>query len=220
LTDKRGRVRNREALILRKTGAQVRSTRITYLAPKAVRELTFLSKDYLQVTRSDERWLYIPAVGKVRRIPASSRGDYFLGTDFTFEDMQSDLKFNLQDYNFTYADKVDYASRPAHKISGLPVSKKVARQLGYGRFSAIVDEQTWFPLKIEFFDVKDKPLKTVVVDGLKKVDNYWTPTTIQASNHRSGHTTLFEYIQVEHPEQLGANLFAAQELTRGLPRQW
>jgi hypothetical protein len=45
--------------------------------------------------RGDDRWLYLPATRKVRRIPASDRGDYFLGTDFTYEDIQSELKLPL-----------------------------------------------------------------------------------------------------------------------------
>jgi hypothetical protein len=80
------------------------NTRFTYLAPKSVKEVTFLSHDRLDPTQSDDRWLFLPATRKVRRIPASDRGDYFLGTDFTYEDIQSEFKLSLSDYNFVLED--------------------------------------------------------------------------------------------------------------------
>jgi len=220
LKDKRGRKREREAMVMRSTDGDVRSTRITYLAPKAVRELTFLSKDFMRQTRSDERWLYIPAVGKVRRIPASDRGDYFLGTDFTYEDMQSDLKFDVEDYNFEYDGTIEYEGKTTHQLSGRPVTKAVAKQLGYGSFSALVDERSWFPVKIEFFNLKDQPLKTVLVAGLEQIDGVWTPARIEAQHHRTGHRTLFEYTNIEHSVDLPKSLFNAQGLVRGIPGRW
>lgn len=220
LKDKRGRTREREAIVMRSVESGVRHTRVTYLQPRPVRELTFLSKDFLGRARTDERWLYIPAVGKVRRIPASDRGDYFLGTDFTFEDVQSDLKFDIDDYQFEYGGPVNFAGASAHRLTGRPVSHAVAKQLGYGQFSSIVDPESWFPLKIEFFDLKLKPLKTVTVSGLQQIDGIWTPARIEAQNHRTGHNTLFVYTDIEHSVDLPDSLFRAQELVRGLPAQW
>jgi len=220
LRDKRGKTREREAMVMRSLDSDIRSTRVTYLHPKPVRELTFLSKDFLGQARKDERWLYIPAVGKVRRIPASDRGDYFLGTDFTFEDMQSDLKFDVSDYEFEYGGRVNHGGVSAHRLTGRPVSRAVAKQLGYGSFSAIVDPESWFPLQIEFFDLKLEPLKTVIVGGLQRVDGIWTPARIEAQHHRTGHSTLFVYTDIEHAIELPSSLFRAQELVRGLPGKW
>ncbi len=220
LTDKRGRVRQREALVFRQNEDALKHTRITYMAPKAVRELTFLSRDFRDHTRSDERWLYIPAARKVRRIPASDRGDYFLGTDFTFEDMQSDLKFDVEDYHFTLEDSSGTSESPTYVISGQPVSKKVAKELGYGGFRAEIDAATWFPTKIEFFDLKQAPLKTIEVSGLHQVDGIWTPQRIEAQHHRTGHHTRFDYAEIRHSDDLPDTLFNPPALTRGLPKAW
>lgn len=219
LTDRRGRHRQRQALVLRATSPELRQTRITYLAPKSVREVTFLSHDYRSPDRADDRWLYLPATRKVRRIPASSRGDYFLGTDFTYEDLQSDLKFELADYRFDYEHSVERDGRTLHTLSGEPVSLRVARELGYGRFSAVVDATSWMPREIHFDDVDGDRLKSIIIDDVRRIDGYWTALRIQARNHQTGHQTLFEISAASYPEALEDRLFRAAALSRGIPEQ-
>jgi hypothetical protein len=35
---------------------------------------------------------------KIRRISASHHGDYFLGTDFTYDDIKNESKVDAEDY--------------------------------------------------------------------------------------------------------------------------
>ena len=220
LTDKRGRVRQRQAVVFRASDEDAKLTRITYLEPKRVRELTFLSRDHQALNKNDERWLYIPAAGKTRRIPASDRGDYFLGTDFTFEDMQSDFKFNLEDYSFTLLGSEQAADDTIYVIQGKPVDKSTAKQLGYGGFTARISARTWFPEQIDFVDPKNNSLKTITIDGLRQVNGIWTPSTVEATHHITGHTTQFDYISINHNIEAAVDLFAPANLTRGLPASW
>ncbi len=216
LTDRRGGEKQRIALVLKKSSPQARLTRITYLEPKALRNTTFLSHDSRTVERPDERWLYIPAVRKVRRIPASDRGDYFLGTDFTYEDMQNDLKFDVADYHFEHVGITQIDQRMVHEISGAPRSDQIASELGYGAFKASVDEATWLPLRIEFFDLDAQPLKSIEVRDYEQIDGIWTATEIVAVNHQSGHSTRFTYLDVDYPETLPEQAFDQNGLQRRL----
>jgi len=215
LTDRRGRIREREAQLLRRRDDTGRYSRITYIEPKSVRDVAFLSHE--RKDGADDRWLYLPATRKVRRIPASDRGDYFLGTDFTYDDIQSNLKFDLGEYRFRYQGVVARDGRVLYRLSGEPASEAISRDLGYGAFSAEVDSESWMPLTIEFSDLNREPLKTVVVGELKRIDGIWTPLSISARNHRTGHTTTFSYRKVAYPAELPARLFQAAALRRGLP---
>jgi hypothetical protein len=216
LTDRRGGEKQRVALVLKQSSPQARLTRITYLEPKSLRNTTFLSHDSRTAARPDERWLFIPAARKVRRIPASDRGDYFLGTDFTYEDMQSDLKFDLADYHFNHDGTSRVDERVVHQISGAPRSDQIASELGYGAFKASVDEATWLPLRIEFFDLDARPLKTIEVRDYEQIDGIWTATEIVAVNHQSEHSTRFTYLDVDYPETLPEQAFDQNGLQRRL----
>ncbi len=220
LTNKRGHTRQRQAVVFRHNEGELKHTRITYLAPKPVRELTFLSRDFQNPDRADERWLYLPAARKVRRIPASDRGDYFLGTDFTYEDVQSDLKFEVTDYEFEYAGETEFEGEVVHRIKGRPKTAALARQLGHGGFTALIEARSWFPRQIVFVTTKQQPLKTIVVDTLGQIDGIWTAERITAKHHRTGHTTVFDYTDIKHDEALPEALFVSGQLTRGLPEKW
>ena len=58
--------------------------------PGDVKGTGFLTWDYDDAKREDDRWLYLPAMKKTRRISGkSSKTDYFMGSDFTYDDMSS-----------------------------------------------------------------------------------------------------------------------------------
>ena len=217
LVDKRGRERNREAMVIKHQVNGTRFTRITYLAPKPVREVSFLSHDKLQAGGADDRWLYLPATRKVRRIPASDRGDYFLGTDFSYEDMQSELKFALEDYDFSIVSNDGDPDTGFIRLRGVPKNRGIARELGYGAFEADVDPTNWMPTKIEFFNPSLKPLKTVTVSGIKQIDGVWNAEVIECKSQRTGHSTRFQFSDVRYMPQLSDKLFKPAALSRGAP---
>lgn len=220
LKDRRGKTRKREALILKRHDNDARVTRFTYLAPKSVKGVTFLSQDRLTASESDERWLFLPATRKVRRIPASDRGDYFLGTDFTYEDIQSELKLSLDDYDFSLDDIVESAGEVVYRLSGKPKTEDIARELGYGGFRAEVNGTTWLFNWVEFLDLDGEPLKTVTVHSVDTFDGIWFATDIEAVNHQTAHETRFLYQDVEYLADLPDPLFNAATLNRGLPPRY
>lgn len=58
--------------------------------PGDVKGTGFLTWDYDEPGKDDDKWLYLPAMKKTRRISGSSaRQDYFMGSDFTYDDMGS-----------------------------------------------------------------------------------------------------------------------------------
>jgi predicted RND superfamily exporter protein len=217
LTNKRGRSKARQALVIKETQNDARVTRITYTEPASIRGTSFLSHDFHDPSQANRSWFYMPSLRKVRRVPASDRGDYFLGTDFTYEDIQSDLKFDLADYTFAYhgTSVADGATR--HHLTGIPVSPTTARQLGYGAFSAIVDEKTWMPISVEFLDLDQEPLKTIDVMRIEQVDEIWTATEIRALNHQTGHQTHFAFRDISYVDDLSDQMFEPPALSRGLP---
>jgi predicted RND superfamily exporter protein len=220
ITDRRGKTRERSALVLKSNDGDARVTRFTYLSPKSVNEVTFLSHDYLAANESDDRWLYLPATRKVRRIPATDRGDYFLGTDFTYEDIQSEFKLALSDYDFVLDEQRQTDEGPVYLISGTPKTEAIARELGYGGFRAEVDGSNWLFNWVEFLDLDRELLKTVTVHSAAEFDGIWCATDIEVVNHQTAHETRFLYEEVEYTAALPGEVFDAATLNRGLPPQF
>ena len=58
--------------------------------PGDVKGTGFLTWDYDNTAKVDDKWLYLPAMKKTRRISGkSSKTDYFMGSDFTYNDMSA-----------------------------------------------------------------------------------------------------------------------------------
>jgi len=218
--DRRGKTRERSALVLKHNDGEQRMTRFTYLAPKSVKEVTFLSHDRLDPAQRDDRWLFLPATRKVRRIPASDRGDYFLGTDFTYEDIQSEFKLSLSDYDFVLDDTQVTENGPVYLLSGTPRSEAIARELGYGGFHARVNGSNWLFHEVVFLDLDGERLKTVTIHSAEDYGGIWCATDIEVINHQTAHETRFLYQDVDYDATLTAGLFEANTLSRGLPPQF
>ena len=66
------------------------------------------------------QWLYLPALRKTRRISAANRGDYFLGTDLTYEDIKLETRISKEDYNYTTIGKKRLMVEETYVIEGDP----------------------------------------------------------------------------------------------------
>ena len=100
LTDKGGTTRVQNTTGYRKYFGSEKRTLLFYTEPTNVRGTGFLTFDYPDPNKDDDQWLYLPALRKIRRISSSKRGDYFLGTDLTYEEIKKEQKIEITDYNF------------------------------------------------------------------------------------------------------------------------
>lgn len=215
LTNKGGKTRKRSAKVYRRHTEGQKETVIRLESPRSVRGMAFLTYDRSDPSKDDEQWLYLPALKKVRRIPASDRGDYFLGTDFSYNDVKEELKFEPTDYVFRYEDSYAVEDKEFHRISGEPSSGAVAKELGYGGFKAIIAAESWMPVDILFLDLKGQPLKQIYVKDVKLVDGIWSPRLIEVENLQTGHRTKFTYSEVIYTNSLPETLFSVRSLRSG-----
>ncbi len=216
LTDRRGRTRVRETLGYRKYFGEEKRTVTFYLSPANVKDTGFLTWDYADEDVDDDQWLYLPAARKIRRISAADRGDYFLGTDFTYEDLKNEAKPNLADYAHQRLGVAMVDGVECIIVEGIPVSEEIARELGYGRVVSYVDPNIWMSRKTDFWDIKGNPLKVVEVKAIRLVDGIWTSHEISAKNHKTGHQTRFIFSNIDYQTPIDDDWFETRRLRRGL----
>ncbi|MEH6812128.1 MAG: outer membrane lipoprotein-sorting protein [Motiliproteus sp.] len=218
LVDRRNKERLRETRTFRTYFGNEKRTVLFYLSPRNVKNTGFLTYDYPQPSVDDDQWLYLPALRKARRISASDRGDYFLGTDFTYEDIKKEGKFELSDYHFKILQRETLNGKETLLLEAIPVDQKTAKELGYGKVHSWVDPSNWLVIKNEFWDINQNHLKTLEVSDIRQVDGIWTRHRLAISNHKTGHATEFVFSEVDYDKSLDENIFSRQALTRGVPR--
>lgn len=216
MTDRRGKVRIRETQAFRKYFGDEKRTVIFYLAPKNIKDTAFLTYDYADNTKDDDQWLYLPAMRKVRRISASDRGDYFLGTDFSFEDIKLETRVSLEDYSRKTIAEDTINGVHCYVVEEIPISTDIAEELGHIRRESCVDDQRWIVLKSTAWDLQNKLLKTTYFKDISLVQGILTAHAIEVENHKTGHKTRFDFSDITYETGVNDRIFTKNALKRGL----
>ncbi|WP_148862967.1 efflux RND transporter permease subunit [Marinobacter fonticola] len=215
LTDRRDQTRTQEIKAFRRYFGDEKRTALFYTAPANVRGTGFLTYDYASDAKDDDQWLYLPALRKVRRIPASNRGDYFLGTDFSYEEIKSENKVSLKDYEFRTVGKETIDGVQLYVVEGTAATADIAKELGYSKAVWRIDPAMWISRKSDYWDVNGNHLKTIKNLQIEKIDDIWTVLQVRAINHKSGHSTLITSSDVDYQSSIPARTFEKRALVRG-----
>jgi len=157
-----------------------------------------------------DQYVYIPAAKVVRRIAAGNAGSSFFGSDFTYGD--------LMPLPTSQADKVSLKRLPDALVGGQPVNvveitPKVEGS-PYGKLVVSVHSQKLTPLKIEFFDPKMAPLKTLSTKKLKKIDEELIPVEMEMVNLQKGSKTLIRILEMNPKAELSDSDFTEEAMQR------
>ena len=216
LIDRRGKVRVRETVGYRKYYGEEKRSVLFYESPTNIKGTAFLTYDYPDPDREDDQWLYLPALRKTRRISASDRGDYFLGTDFTYEDIKLETRLGKEDYTWKTVGRDTVDGHEVYLLQGIPIDKETKEELGYGKVLSYIDPDIWISRKGEYWDERMNRLKTIHVKKIQKVDGIWTAHRLEAINHKTGHKTIFEFSDVDYDKPVPDRIFTEQALRRGI----
>jgi hypothetical protein len=216
LVDRRGERRTRETRVFRKIGADAERKVLFFLAPENLRDTAFLTVDFAEPGREDDQWLYLPAARKVRRISATDRGESFLGTDLSYEDVKLETRVGLDDYRWATLGEESVDGHRCLVVEALPVDQKTARELGYGRVLLRVDAEIWTVRRAEYFDPGLRPLKSAELSDIRSVDGIWTTHRVEVANAITGHRTILTFHDVDYATPIDDDLFTERALARGL----
>lgn len=155
---------------------------IIFNSPKDVEgtaTLTFTHKD-----GPDDQWLYLPAIKRVKRISSSNKSGPFMGSEFAYEDLSSD---EVEKYTYKFLEETTVGSENALAVEQYPVDPKS----GYKKRIAYYNDSKGYRLeKIEFFDRKGSPLKTLTYSGYKQyLGKHWRADKFLMVNHQTGKKT-------------------------------
>ena len=155
---------------------------IVFNSPKDVKgtaTLTFTHK-----VGSDDQWLYLPSIKRVKRISSSNKSGPFMGSEFAYEDLSSD---EVEKYTYKFLEESTFNGEKVLLVEQYPVDVKS----GYKKRIAYYNPGKNYRLeKIEFFDRKGSLLKTLTYSGYKKyLDKHWRADKFLMVNHQTGKET-------------------------------
>jgi hypothetical protein len=99
LLDRRNRQRVRELRIISKDFGRDTKALSLFESPADIRGTAYLNFDWDDTDRDDDSWLYLPALQRVKRLATGDKSDSFLGSDFTYADING-FEIDWYDYRF------------------------------------------------------------------------------------------------------------------------
>lgn len=183
LYDRQGRVRERamSIAVLRGSGRQGDRTLVRFTYPNDIRGTSFLVWEHPDA--DDERFLFLPALGRVRRIAGQEKQESFVGSDLSYEDIGGR---DVADY--TYAFVAEHAVWTAPDGSRLPAWSLESRAKDAGaefpRSVSLILKDRLVSVHADVFNRRNERAKTFDVTRLERVDGIWTALDLVVANDR------------------------------------
>ncbi|WP_210441084.1 outer membrane lipoprotein-sorting protein [Vibrio crassostreae] len=150
--------------------------------PRDVKGTAFLNHSH--ITKSDDQWLYLPALKRVKRISSRNKSGPFMGSEFAYEDLSS---FELEKYTFNYIEDAKIEGVDTFVLEQVPTDKNS----GYTMQKVWLDQKYYRPVQVEFYDRKGALLKTLSFQDYKQyLNQYWRAHTMSMQNHQTGKSTV------------------------------
>ncbi|MEE9233117.1 MAG: outer membrane lipoprotein-sorting protein [Nitrospirales bacterium] len=213
LISKNGKERIRELTMLRLNKGESGEQKyyMYFHRPADVREMTFMIWKYLG--KNDDRWLYVPTIKLVRRIAANDKNSSFVGSDFTYEDVSG--REVLEDTH-TLKREETLNGKSMYVVKSVP---KDERSAFYSRKVSWIDQETFLPLKEEYYDKRGNLYKIFTADKIETIQGIATITQRTMANIQNGHHTVVTFEDVSYNIGLKEDIFSERYL-RSAPRQW
>ena len=207
LRNKQGKESTRQIRVrtLEQTGDGDKSLTI-FDEPADVKGTNFLS--FTHKSGPDDQWLYLPALKRVKRISSRNKSGPFMGSEFAYEDLSSQ---EVEKFTYKYLRDENYQGMDCFVIERDPVDK----YSGYTREVVWLDKQEYRPQRIEFYDRKNAPLKTLTYqDYHQYLDKYWRAHDMFMENHQTGKSTRLIWGDYEFQTGLTERDFDRNSLKR------
>lgn len=205
LVNNRDQERKRKVVMMSRKDGDTRRMYLRFLSPTDVAGTAFLGID----DGGDRtQHLYMPALSKTRRISSSQRNASFVGTDYSYADM--DFR-DVDDSKKKRLADDEVAGQPAYVIEVQPSDSESA----YGRIRLWISKSTMLPLRIRFFDDGGHETKRLSVAEVKNVDGRWIISESKMVDLKREHTTVLKVIEIQLRDDIPLERFSVRALERG-----
>lgn len=172
-------------------------------SPKDVKGTSTLT--YTHKIGSDDQWLFLPSIKRVKRISSNNKSGPFVGSEFAYEDLSSQ---EIEKYTYKFLE----VKGNLLLVEQDPVDPKS----GYTRRIVSYNKDKGYRIeKVDFYDRKNALLKTLsYTDYQLYKDKFWRANIFNMVNHQSNKETLLEFSNYNFDVDLSDEDFTQAALKR------
>jgi outer membrane lipoprotein-sorting protein len=160
--------------------------------------------------RMPDQFMYLPELGRTRRVSTRMMSSSLFGTDFSYEDFTR-IQGMATGATERLLEDVEVEGGTAHVIESIPDPESGS---GYERIVEYVDAETCVPLKTEMFESGDRLRKVSATPRaqLKKAADKWVPHLVHMRDAREETETRLVVEKIEPGAKINRKVFSEQNL--------
>ena len=179
-----------------KDNKDTKSVSIT-LEPAAERGIGMLTYGYDEAGRNNQTWLYLSALGRVKRIAGGDSDEEtepasIFGSEFTTEDTDTG---KLDDYTFNVPEETTQSGRKVWKVEARPKAER-AKKSRYSRTVHYIDQERYVVLRSEMYDKYGKEIKRLMASRVELVNDNWLARSVTMMNLVSNRLSNMAFVEI------------------------
>nr|NQU91614.1 outer membrane lipoprotein-sorting protein [Bacteroidota bacterium] len=209
LINKSGAERIRKIKQFTKDTGEMEKSIMFFQSPADVKNTSFMNWTYDDENQSDDQWIYLPALKKTKRISSDSKSDYFMGSDFTYDDL-GDRKLDDDTHKLIgekTIDGVDY-----YLVESTPKDEEYM----YSKTKTWIRKDTFIGLKKEFYDEDEELLKILHIKKFEEFSGFLIITNSEMHNVQKDHKTTMVLSDVQINTGISDSKFTERMMMRGM----
>jgi hypothetical protein len=181
-----------------------------FLEPEDVKGTGVLVFDHEE--KADDIWIFLPALRKSRRVVSSERSQSFMGSEFTYGDLNIPV---LSEYSYKYIGDEEQGGEPCFKVEVTP--KPGTKSDGYQKKTYWISKKSYAVRRGLYYDKNGKLLKELLTQDIRLLDkdkNRWRTTRMEMINKQNGRRSVFVTRQVAFKPNTKEEFFTTRFLER------
>jgi len=146
---------------------------LRFTAPPEIKGVALLIINHPD--RASDQWMWTPALERDRRIALQDRSARFFGTDFSFEDLE---ERDVDQFDYKLLGEETFEDAACWKLESRPKQKKASQ---YTSSELWIRKDNYVILRIDH-SKKEKLIRRLDYSDIEKIQNIWTPKTIEVSD--------------------------------------
>lgn len=181
--------------------------------PASDRGVSMLAYEYFDGDRENDVLLYLPALGKARRIVSGSAGNEdggsFFGTEFFVDDTQ--LR-KIDQYTYRLIGEDEYEGRPVWVVESTPNERR-ASKTQYGKTHVWVDQERKLIVREDIYNKSGRMYRQRLNSEFVQVDGVWVARRQTMNNLQTRRISIVKNLSVAYDREVPDELLTERSLT-------
>ena len=185
---------------------------VRFLSPADVKGTGLLTFDYDD--KDDDMWLFMPALRKTRRIISSEKAKNFMGSEFSYADMNPPT---LEDFNCQKLGEKEVEGTLCWEIELTPVDDEIADENGFSRRITYIAKKDFVIRKSIYYGLDGELHKELTIEEVKELDTQnhkYRPVHMIMINKQNGRKSIMKVDQIQFNPGVKDEYFTTRYLER------